>query len=127
MTNFAQVQAVKPRAISKAIMMLSEEVEATAIVAETKTGATAMLISSERPTKPVIAVTSSDRIAQQLALVYGTKSYVRPAGRNQAVKLSNWLLRNKVLSKGDIVVTASGRHPGAGAIGMTDTIKVRVL
>ncbi len=127
MTNFAKVRSVKSRAISKAIMMLSEEVEAIAIVAETTTGATAMLISSERPTKPVIAVTSSDRVAQQLALVYGTKSYVRPASRNQAVKLSNWLLRNKVLSKGDIIVTASGRHPGAGAIGMTDTIKVRVL
>lgn len=125
MTNFAQVKAAKPRAISKAIMMLAEEVAATAIVAETKTGATAMLISSERPTKPVIAVTSSDRVAQQLALIYGTKSYVRPASHDQAAKLSKWLLRNKVLSKGDVIVTASGRHPGA--IGMTDTIKVRVL
>ncbi|MEX2014656.1 MAG: pyruvate kinase [Candidatus Saccharimonadales bacterium] len=127
MTNFAQVQSVKPRAISKAVMMLSEEVSATAIVAETKTGATAMLISSERPTKPVIAVTSSDRVAQQLALIYGTKSYVRPDSHNQAARLSSWLLRNKVLSKGDIIVTASGRHPGAGVIGMTDTIKVRIL
>lgn len=125
MTNFAQVKSPRPRAVSKAIMMLSEEVSATAIVAETKSGATAILISSERPTKPVIAVTSSDRVAQQLALIYGTKSYVRPDSHNQAAKLSNWLLRNKVLLKGDIIVTASGRHPGA--IGMTDTIKVRVL
>jgi pyruvate kinase len=125
MTNFAQVKSVRSRAIAKAITMLSEEVSATAIVAQTRTGATAILISSERPTKPVIAVTSSDRVAQQLVLVYGTKSYVRPDSLNQATKLSNWLLRNKVLSKGDIIVTASGRHPGA--IGMTDTIKVRVL
>ena len=126
MTNFAHVKsAVKLRAISKAIMMLAEEVSAVAIVAETKSGATAMLISSERPARPVIAVTSSDRVAQQLALVYGTKSYVRPTGRDQAAKLSNWLLRNKVLSKGDVIVTASGRHPGV--IGTTDTIKVRVL
>lgn len=125
MTNFAKVKSTTPRAISKAVMMLSQEVSAVAIVAETKTGATAMLISSERPTRPVIAVTSSERIAQQLALVYGTKSYVRPDTHNQAVKLSNWLLRNKVLSKGDTIVTASGRHPGA--IGMTDTIKVRIL
>jgi pyruvate kinase len=125
MTNFTKVKAVSPRAISKAVMMLAEEVSATAIVAETKSGATAMLISSERPSKPVIAVTSSDRVAQQLAIVYGTKSYIRPDHHQQAAKLTKWLLRNQVLSKGDIVITASGQHPGV--IGMTDTIKVRVL
>ena len=126
MTNFTHAKStVKLRAISKAVMMLSEEVSAAAIVAETNSGATAMLISSERPARPVIAVTPSDRVAQQLALVYGTKSYVRPASHNLAAKLSNWLLKNKVLSKGDVIVTASGRHPGL--IGTTDTIKVRVL
>ena len=125
MTSFAQVKASKPRAISKAIMTLAKEVSAAAIVAETRSGATAMLISSDRPSKPVIAVTSSDRVAQQLAIVYGTKSYVRPDHHQQAAKLTKWLLRNKVLSKGDTVITASGQHPGE--IGMTDTIKVRVL
>lgn len=125
MTNFTTVKPSRPRAISKAIMTLAQEVSATAIVAQTHTGATAMLISSERPSKPVIAVTASDRVAQQLSIVYGTKSYVRPDNHNQAAKLTKWLLRNNVLSKGDVVVSASGQHPGA--IGMTDTIKVRIL
>jgi pyruvate kinase len=82
-------------------------------------------IASLRPNMPIIAVTSETRTAQQLAIVYGTKSYVRPAGRYAATKLTNWLRQSKVLNKGDMVVTASGRYPGV--VGTTDTIKVRVL
>ena len=36
-----------------------------------------------------------------------------------------WLQLNKVLSKGNIVVSASGQYPGV--VGTTDTIKVRIL
>lgn len=115
----------KTRAISIAIIGLAHAVDAVAIVAETKSGATALQVSSRRPEIPIIAVTSNPRVAQQLALVYGTKSYVRPDDKLQATKLTNWLHRNKVLKRGDVVVTASGKYPGV--IGTTDTIKVRVL
>ncbi len=112
-------------AISSAIITLAEEVESVAIVAETKSGATALQLSSRRPDHPIIAVTSSEKVANQLAIVYGIKSYVRPDGKHAAMKLANWLERNKVLNKGDIIVTASGKYPGV--VGTTDTIKVRVL
>lgn len=112
-------------AISLAVIKLAHNIHATAIVAETKSGATALQIASQRPKVPVIAVTSDDRTAHQLALVYGTKSYVRPADKLAATKLTNWLLQSKVLKKGEILVTASGQYPGV--VGTTDTIKVRVL
>lgn len=112
-------------AISDAIIDLAEKIEAKAIVAETKSGATAVKISSHRSEIPLIAVTSTPRVAQQLAIIYGVKSYIRPDDKLQATKLTNWLHNNKVLSKGDIVVTASGKHPGV--VGTTDTIKIRVL
>lgn len=112
-------------AISKAIIGLAENVKAKAIVAETKSGATALQIASQRAEIPLIAVTSDVRTAQQLAIVYEVKSYVRPVDANAASKLTDWLLKNGVLAKGDMVVTASGRHPGV--VGTTDTIKVRVL
>ena len=111
--------------ISAAVINLAENIEAKAIVAETKSGATALQIASRRPVVPIIAVTSDARTAQQLAITYGTKSYVRPADALAANKLTDWLRRNKVLRHGDIVVTAAGRHPGV--VGTTDTIKVRVL
>lgn len=113
------------KAISNAVIHLAYNVEAVAIVAETKSGATALQVAAHRPNIALIAVTGSTRVAQQLAMVYGVKSYVRPDEKFQATKLTNWLHRNKVLLKGDIVVTASGKHPGV--VGTTDTIKVRVL
>ncbi|MCW1908449.1 MAG: pyruvate kinase [Candidatus Saccharibacteria bacterium] len=112
-------------AISKAIISLAESIKAHAIVAETKSGSTALQIASYRPSVPIIAVTSDSRTAQQLAIVYGTKSYVRPADPMAATKLTDWLFQKKVLSKGDTLVTASGKYPGV--VGTTDTIKVRVL
>ena len=112
-------------AISGSIMTMARNIDATAIVAETKTGSTALQIASRRPETAVIAVTSELRTAQQLALVNGIKSYVRPADPEAASKLTDWLLENEVLKSGDVVVSVSGRYPGVA--GATDTIKVRVL
>jgi pyruvate kinase len=112
-------------AICSAIISLANSVHAKAIVAETKSGATALQIAGRRPIQPIIAVTSDIRVAQQLALVYGTKSYVRQDERLQASKLTDWLQKNKILHKGDMVITCSGQHPGV--VGTTDTIKVRVI
>jgi len=112
-------------AISRAIITLADSIEATAIVAETKSGATALKIAAQRPQQPIIVVTSSLRVAQQLSILYGCISFIRKDEITQAAKLTNWLLVNKVLKKGDIIVTASGQHPGV--VGTTDTIKVRAL
>ncbi|HTE57110.1 MAG TPA: pyruvate kinase [Verrucomicrobiae bacterium] len=112
-------------AISEAVLNLANMVNATAIVAETKSGATALEIASRRPARPIIAVTSDPRVAQQMALIYGTKSYVRPDSKYAASRLTDWLEEKKVLKKGDVIVTASGKYPGV--VGTTDTIKVRVL
>jgi pyruvate kinase len=111
--------------ICRAVVGLADNIEARAIVVETKSGATAQQIAALRSTIPVIAVTSDNRVGQQLAIVFGIKSYIRPVDAKAATKLTDWLRKNKVLVKGDVVVTASGRH--AGVVGATDTIKVRVL
>lgn len=115
----------KQTAISKSVIALADTVDARAIVAETKSGATAVSIASLRPQTTLIAVTSDARTAQQLAIVHGVKSYVRPVDAHAATKLTDWLRQNKVLKKGDLVVTASGAKPGV--VGGTDTIKVRLL
>jgi pyruvate kinase len=111
--------------ISAAILGLAANIDAKAIVAETKSGATALHIVSRRSNIPLIAVTSDVRTAQQLAIVFSVKAYVRPVDAMAAVKVTDWLRKNKVLHKGDVIVTASGRYPGV--VGTTDTIKVRVL
>jgi pyruvate kinase len=112
-------------AICDAVISLVQNIHAAAIVAETKSGAMATKIASRRPKQPVIAVTSSERVSQQLALVHGVKSYVRPDDKKAATKLTNWLQQNNVLKAGEMVVTVSGMYPGV--VGTTDTIKVRIL
>jgi len=112
-------------AISTGAISLAREINAAAIVAATKSGATAREIACRRPETPLIAVTDETRVAQQLTLVYGIKSYVRPVSPDAPQRLTDWLRENKVLKSGDIVVTLSGRYPGV--VGTTDTIKVRVL
>ena len=118
-------EVTKQVAISYATIRLAEAIDATVIVAETQDGATALHLAALRPDIPIVAVTSNSRIAQQLVLVYGTMSYIRPKDQEATTKLTNWLLRAKVLSKGETIVTATGKYPGV--VGTTDTIKVRVL
>lgn len=112
-------------AISKAIITLAESINANAIVAETKSGATALKIAARRPRQPIIVVTSSIKVAQQLTILYGSVTFVRKDELTQAAKLTDWLKSHHVLKKGDVVVTASGQRPGV--VGTTDTIKIRAL
>jgi pyruvate kinase len=115
----------RQQAISSAVINLTDSIEATAIVVETLSGETALQIVAHRPIVPVIAVSSSNTTVQQLALAYGVKSYNRPVDPLAASKLTDWLLTSKVLKKGNIIVTVTGKYPGV--VGTTDTIKVRVL
>lgn len=115
----------RQEAISTAVVRLAKNVRANAVVAETKSGSTALQIASQRSELPLIAVTSDGRVANQLAIVYSCKSYVRPDDKFAAQKLTNWLRASKVLGAGDIIVSCSGQYPGV--VGTTDTIKVRVL
>jgi pyruvate kinase len=117
--------ASRQTSISRAVVRLAEDISAAAIVVETQSGATARHISALRSKIPLIAVTSDQRAAQQSSLIYGVRTYVRPVDAKAATKLTDWLRKNRMLSKGDVVVTASGRYPGV--VGTTDTIKVRVL
>ena len=112
-------------AISSAINNLALNIHATAIVAETKSGHTAINISSLRSPIPIIAVTNDPKTAQQLSIVFSVKSFIRPANRLTIDRLTDWLRQNDILGKGDVVVTASGKYPGI--VGTTDTIKVRMI
>lgn len=115
----------KQDAISSAAVTLAQQINATAIVAETKTGATAESIASHRPSMPIISVTSEARTAQQLALLYANKSFCRPDGEFAGLTLAHKLREEGFFGPGSTVVLVSGRQPGMS--GDTDTIRVRVL
>lgn len=114
-------------AIAHAAVEVAERVDADFIIAETKSGATAARIAALRPELPIIAVTPSPRVAQQLALSYATRSYVRDDEEHAGVNVAKELLTmGKYSSNGRlVVVVVSGRQPGA--TGGTDTLCVRVI
>ena len=114
-------------AIAHAAVEVAERVDADFIVAETKSGATAARIAALRPELPIIAVTSSSRVAQQLALSYATRSYIRDDEEHAGVNVARELLAaGKYSSSGRlVVVVVSGRQ--SGVTGGTDTLRVRVI
>ncbi len=123
----ARVDSKKQReAISAAAVKLAEQLEAVAIIAETKSGATAANIATNRPNLPIISVTSELRSAQQLSLTYANRSYVRPDGEEAGYDIAKELKAQGLFGADPVtVVIVSGRQPGV--VGATDTIKVRTI
>ena len=126
-TDIIKGKKLKRDAISLAAVTLADQLGASAIVAETKSGGTASNIAAHRPNLPIISVTSEDRSAQQLALSYANKSFVRPDGEKAGLELARELKRDGFFgTDGPVtVIIVSGKQPGL--IGGTDTIRVRVL
>jgi len=112
-------------AISSAAVTLAQQIKAQAIICGTKSGATALSIASHRPSLPIISVTSVPRVAQQLCLMYGNKSYIMPDGEKANLEVAKNLAANGVLVSDRPVVLVSGRQ--SGITGGTDTIRVRTL
>jgi pyruvate kinase len=113
-------------AISTAAVNLAQHLKVDAIIAETKSGATAATIAGHRPNLPIISVTSEMRTAQQLGLSYANRSYVRPDSVEAGFDLFKELKKESLFGDGQAkVIIVSGNQPGI--IGTTDTIKVRVL
>lgn len=121
------VKNTRQDAISTAAVSLAEQLKVDAIVAETKSGATAANIAAHRPNLPILSVTSEIRTAQQLALSYANKSFVRPDGERAGFELAKELKAKGFFGDKEkiTVVIVSGRQPGL--IGATDTIRVRVI
>jgi pyruvate kinase len=113
-------------AISTAAVSLAQQLKVDAIIAETKSGATAATIAAHRPNLPIVSVTSEVKAAQQLALSYANRSYVRPDSSEAGYDLFKELKEEGYFGEGTAkVIIVSGQQPGV--IGTTDTIKVRVL
>jgi len=113
-------------AIGTAAVSLAEQLKVDAIIAETKSGATAATIAAHRPNLLIISVTSEQQAAQQLALSYANRNYVRPDAPEAGFDLFKELKAEGFFGEGRAkVIIVSGQQPGV--IGTTDTIKVRVL
>ncbi len=122
---FNQATPSVQAAISSSVITLAGRLGAKAIVTITRSGRTTKSVAMHRPNVPIIAVTSHAMTAQQLAIVYGTKGFIRPENEASAQRLTDWLRSHAVFKSKDVIVTAIDMHPEQFE-GM-DTIKVRKL
>lgn len=98
-------------AVSHAARALSEEASVKAIVVFTRTGASAHLISTDRPNRPIFAYTPSPQVYQRLALWWGIWSYKIPLGGTTddlIYLVEKRLIDDHLMQKGDSVVIMGG-------------------
>ena len=74
-------------AISSAVARLAERIEADLIVCQTASGATATAMAAERPNMPIVTAASDQRVANQLALIYGNSAFCRKYSENYGYEL----------------------------------------
>lgn len=114
--------------ISRAAARLAEEIKADVIICQTASGVTATTMAAQRPNLPIISVTSNEKVANQLALIYANSAFVRLYEEEVGIKLAtelkaNGYLQTKEGEKDLKVVIVSGDRDKMG----TDTIKVRYI
>lgn len=90
------------RALCDAALTLAAASEADAIVAVTREGKTARLLSALRPRAPILAATASERVAGTLALYWGVAPILTE--EREIERLERLLLERGVLRPGAVVV-----------------------
>jgi pyruvate kinase len=68
------VEQSPAHAVASTAAVLAEAIQATAIVAFTLSGTTALRIARNRPEVPILAVTPDEKVARQLCLLWGAHS-----------------------------------------------------
>jgi len=71
-------EATTPDAIAQAAAQVAHTIQADAIVCYTTSGSTAQRVARERPDVQILVLTSSDRTARRLALLWGAHCVVQP-------------------------------------------------
>ncbi len=115
-------------AISAAVGQIAAQLEASAIMTLTKTGATARNVSKFRPKTPILAITPHVYVARRLQLVWGVKPLLvldLPSASQTFQAAINVAQEKGWLSAGDLVVMTAGTLQGVA--GSTDLIKVELV
>ena len=98
-------------AVSHAARALSEEASVQAIVVFTRSGASAHLISKDRPRVPIVAYTPSEHVYRQLSLWWGVWPYrltMQGSTEDLIAVVSQRLQDDRLIQQGEHVVIMGG-------------------
>ncbi len=115
-------------AVSHATVNTAMDLDASAIITATASGFTARKISRFRPSAPVIAATSSDKVRRKMNLVWGVQT-VKIDSATSTDEIFDLALEAsreaKLIKKGDLVVMSAGVP--VGVAGATNLMKVHLV
>jgi len=115
-------------AISHAAVMTAHDLDATAILTVTLSGATALNVAKFRPSCPIIACTTDPAAVRRLSLVWGIRPLLMGEQHETGVLFTlaaELSAKEAGLSKGDLVVIVAGVP--LASVGATNMIKVHEI
>ena len=118
---------VVTEAISGAVTGMANDLGAVAIISLSETGFTSRLISKHRPECPILAITSSERVARRLSMNWGVTAvlYTGEPGDTAKIKFAEKCVRDMGYARdGDSVIVTAGHTQRSGG---TDMIRIITL
>jgi len=118
---------VVTEAISGAVRTMAQDLEAAAIVCLTESGFTSRLISKHRPECPIVAITSSERVARRLSMNWGVAAVLYTGEPDDEARIrfaSECVQEMGFAQPGDSIVVTAGQAQRSGG---TDMIRVLTL
>ncbi len=114
-------------AISHATCMMAADLNAAVIIAVSKSGRTARMVSKYRPASPIIGACLTEKVYRQLGLSWGVVPLLLEQ-KEEAEELFEYAVDTAeeagLIEKGDVVVISAGVPLGVS--GTTNLIKVQV-
>jgi pyruvate kinase len=105
------------RALCEAAAYAAEEMGTKVTAVLTESGLMARRLSALRPGQRIVALTNSDEVRNELALIWGVESLLMPQADSTEEMLKQGekvLLENGVVDKGEMIVVMAGRLSGLG-------------
>ncbi len=114
-------------ATARAACFAAEEARARAICAFTMTGASARMVSAQRPPVEIIAVAESDAIARRCSMLWGVRAVAIPRWKSIDAMLDSGiaaLKKERLAARGEKLVVICGTAVVPGATNVMKIVKV---
>lgn len=117
-TKPKEIYALDSQAIGSAAIRMLDEIEVAAIVAFTKSGFTAKMLSKAKPSVPVIAICEDEEVCRRLNLFWGVFPHLMDFEQHFTEsflkKIDKMLVKQTFIKTGDkIIITGGLPCPGA--------------
>ena len=113
--------------ISGAVTSMANDLGAAAIISLSETGFTSRLISKHRPECPILAITSSERVARRLSMNWGVSAvlYTGKSGDTAKIEFAEKCVQEMGYAQaGDSVIVTAGHTQRSGGTDMIRIIKL---